>query len=341
MSPIIYRNEDSFCGPISMLTRLGDGGILLAFREAKWRGWGSHLDPTTRVSSLRSYDEGRTWISPVTIDSAGGNGCAVTTLSDGILLANAFHWVTAPIEHPERLAGMPLQRKVDKLGLAAANGGVYFTRSETDGYTWAPQWRVADLEGVNGLACYSPPLELDGGELLLPVIGESRMSIALRSTDHGLNWGSPSFITDDADADMQFHETRLARNPSGQVLAMHRTPDGNYFRNFSDDNGYTWSDTEDTGIWCEGSSPPDLRILSDGRLLLTRGYRKKPFGVRARVSEDGGHTWENPIVLRDDGADRDVGYPSTIELDDGSLLTAYYWHDHDDIRHLQQTRWRI
>ena len=44
---VVYRNEDSYCGPISMLTQLPDGELLLVFREAKWGGRITHMAPTT------------------------------------------------------------------------------------------------------------------------------------------------------------------------------------------------------------------------------------------------------------------------------------------------------
>jgi len=66
-----------------------------------------------------------------------------------------------------------------------------------------------------------------------------------------------------------------------------------------------------------------------------------PFGVRCHISEDEGDAWVQEIVLRIDGPDRDVGYPSTVQFDDGKLLTVYYWHDADESRHLQRTTWEL
>ncbi|MCX8238785.1 MAG: sialidase family protein [Akkermansiaceae bacterium] len=54
--------------------------------------------------------------------------------------------------------------------------------------------------------------------------------------------------------------------------------------------------------------------LRDGRLLMSYGYRRKPFGNQARLSEDGGTTWSEPIMISGDGVSGDLGYPSTVEL---------------------------
>ena len=343
---IVYRNEDSYCGPISMLARLPDDELLLIFREGKWRGRIVHMDPATRTSLLRSRDNGRTWFSQVTPDPGGGNGTAIARLADGTLIANSFHWLFVPTAERHVLAGRPGLKDLDWLGMSVAMGGVFMTRSRTDGYTWAPPRHIDEPSNWPAVACHGAVMELPDGELLLPVTGRrgegaQAHGIVLRSRDKGMTWGEPVCITDDAPADVSFHETRLLLCPSGRVLAMHRTPKGNYFQNVSTDDGRTWSGTRDSGLWCGGSSPPDLRLLADGRVLLTRGYRREPFGVRAHISENEGDTWpeRNEVVLRDDGPDRDVGYPSTAQLKDGRLVTVYYWHGEDEIRHLQRTTW--
>ncbi|MDI3290796.1 hypothetical protein QHF83_46210 [Polyangium sp. 15x6] len=43
---------------------------------------------------------------------------------------------------------------------------------------------------------------------------------------------------------------------------------------------------------------------------MTYGYRREPYGIRARVSGDGGRTWSTPVTLSDDGTNGDLGYPS-------------------------------
>ena len=344
---LVYRNDDSYCGPISMLVKLPENEVLLIFREARWQERRTHSDPTTRMSLLRSRDGGRTWFSQVTPDPAGGNGCAIMRLSDGTLIANDFRWLFVPLEERDTIAHRPRVSEVEHLNMVIAAGGVHMTRSYTDGYTWEAPRHIPEPPGWPEMACHSAPIELPDGELLLPVTGckapdAQHIGMVLRSKDKGETWIDPVCITDDAPTEIDFHETRLVLCPSGRIVAMHRTPKGNYWENVSTDEGRTWSDSWETPIWCGGSSPPDLRLLSDGRLLLTRGYRREPFGVRAYLSSDEGDNWnvENQIVLRDDGPDRDVGYPSTVELDDGSLLTVYYWHTEDEIRHLRRTVWR-
>ena len=71
-------------------------------------------------------------------------------------------------------------------------------------------------------------------------------------------------------------------------------------------------------------APGDLTRMRDGRIACVYGYRLPPFGLRARLSEDGGRTWGREIVLRDDGGSWDLGYPRVIEHEPGRLLCVYY-----------------
>ncbi len=80
----------------------------------------------------------------------------------------------------------------------------------------------------------------------------------------------------------------------------------------------------DTGF---GGNPPTLTKLLDGRLCMTYGYRAQPFGIRARLSSDEGLTWDQEIILRDDGGSHDLGYPRTMQRPDGTLVTVYYFSD--------------
>ena len=75
---------------------------------------------------------------------------------------------------------------------------------------------------------------------------------------------------------------------------------------------------------------------------MSYGYRKPPYGQRARVSYDGGESWSEEIVLRDDGLDWDLGYPATAECADGSLITVYY-QKRAGARHagIYQTKWEL
>jgi hypothetical protein len=77
--------------------------------------------------------------------------------------------------------------------------------------------------------------------------------------------------------------------------------------------------------------PFHLLPLPDGRVWLSYGYRRKPFGIRARIlnAECTDFAQAPEIVLRDDGGTTDIGYPWATLLPDGRILTVY-WMNHDD-----------
>lgn len=95
----------------------------------------------------------------------------------------------------------------------------------------------------------------------------------------------------------------------------------------SDDNGKTWSFVNNPVSDLGEGNPGALIKLRDGRLCLSYGYRAKPFSIRVRLSDDNGQTWGDDIVLRDDGADRDVGYPRMVQRPDGKVVVVYYISD--------------
>ena len=72
----------------------------------------------------------------------------------------------------------------------------------------------------------------------------------------------------------------------------------------SSDDGRTWSVPRSIGVWRLLSH---LLRLQDNRLVMAYGYRRKPYGNQARVSEDGGRSWSEPITLSSDGFSGDLG----------------------------------
>ncbi|MCA9057815.1 MAG: exo-alpha-sialidase, partial [Planctomycetaceae bacterium] len=102
----------------------------------------------------------------------------------------------------------------------------------------------------------------------------------------------------------------------------HNSPNaGETLQSHSDDGGRTWSVPRTIGVW---GLPSHLLRLADGRLLMSYGHRRAPLGIQVRLSEDHGDSWSEAIVLYGDGATGDLGYPSTVQLADGSLCTVWY-----------------
>ncbi len=131
-----------------------------------------------------------------------------------------------------------------------------------------------------------------------------------------------------------YSEPHAVELPSGRIIGIIRIeehgekklqasgiPVFSLMQTESDDGGHTWTTARPLGF--HGSPPHVLRHAS-GVLVITYGYRKEPFGQRVALSRDDGATWDHDWIVCDNGPDGDLGYPSTIELADGSLFTVYY-----------------
>jgi sialidase-1 len=94
------------------------------------------------------------------------------------------------------------------------------------------------------------------------------------------------------------------------------------YQSESYDDGHTFTKPHPVGL--EHGSPPHIMRHSSGVLIASYGYRLPPYGQRVMFSVDNGETWDVDYILRDDGPSSDLGYPATVELKDGSLLTVYY-----------------
>ncbi len=141
----------------------------------------------------------------------------------------------------------------------------------------------------------------------------------------------------------QFHEPHVIELNDGALLCLIRYhyPNGGLgiYKSVSRDGGRTWSTPEDMDIH---GSPPHLLRHSSGAIVLTYGWRHAPYGQRARISRDDGATWSDEIILRDDGPDGDLGYPCSVELPDGDILTVYYQkRPGESLTSILWTQWHI
>ena len=91
----------------------------------------------------------------------------------------------------------------------------------------------------------------------------------------------------------------------------------------SDDNGVTWQEPQP--VTEKNEINGHLIRLNDDRLLLTYGVRVNGRrGVCAKLSRDAGHTWGDPLRLAHTVDEGDCGYPSSVQLPGGAIVTAWY-----------------
>lgn len=211
-------------------------------------------------------------------------------------------------------------------------GPSWFYTSHDRCKTWQGPYAFA-VEGVEKISTRTDLIVLGPRDCLMfgscgkESDNKEGRAFCARTIDGGLTWKLASFIGDEPPAGSFAIMPSSVRTPGGALLTAIRMgkPHNNIQLWRSDDVGKTWSKVNDvTGNI--GGNPPATVLLPDGRLCVTYGYRRKPTGIRARISSDEGRTWQPEVIIRDDGFDGDLGYPRTLVRPDGRVFTAYYFN---------------
>ncbi len=340
------------------VARMEDGTLVVAASGMRTR----HVDPFGRTVLCTSRDEGRTWSAPRVINDSplDDRDAGVLALGGGRLLVSWFTSDTRRFfdglradltpEEVEEWQGI-FSEWTDEM--VRAQLGSWVMLSEDGGESWGEPIR-APLSTPHG------PIRLRGGDLLyLGKAGFKRGDqsqgdvAAARSTDGGRTWTVLGSVPPcDGTRNANYHEPHVVELPDGRLLGLIRFQfagrddpsrgaqlDFSLFQTESADGGRTWSEAQPTGVY---GSPPHLLRHSSGAVVCVYGYRRPPYGQRAMVSDDAGASWTADLVIRDDGPDWDLGYPSSVEMPDGSLLTVCYQKAAPGERcSLLWSRWRL
>jgi hypothetical protein len=152
--------------------------------------------------------------------------------------------------------------------------------------------------------------------------------LCVRTTDGGKSWAFVSWIGPEPKGYAIMPAS--ARLSDTDLLAIIRCREGErawLSAYLSQDDGRSWEYVNDPVADLAEGNPAALLKLRDGRLGLTYGVRAAPFRICAKLSRDDGRTWSDEIVLRDDGAARDLGYTRNVQRPDGKIVTVYYFND--------------
>ncbi len=341
------------------LTRMDDGTLVAAASGLR----NAHVCPFGRNVVCFSRDDGRTWTSPRVVNDSpldDRDTGAVPVGRDGLLLT----WFTT--DNREDLSRAPaadLPRWEEAVARiteenAAANVGAWACLSRDRGETWETPVRVPLTAPHGPIRRHSGDLLYLGKEFTSNMEGfkVGRGAIAaMNSTDGGATWnelGEVPLLPGTREGN--YHEPHLAELPDGKLLGMIRIEECegtpalkesevvhfSMVQTTSVDGGKTWTTGEPLNFH---GCPPHLMVHSNGTLICAYGRRQEPYGERVMISRDGGDSWDYDYVLRDDGPDTDLGYPSTVELRDGSLLTMYYQKSDkvEDKCSLLWSRWQL
>lgn len=311
-------------GYFPVLIKMQDGSL-----GAVLRGGAPHVGLEGRLDWVHSEDGGKTWSKPsVIVDSEfDDRNPALGQMSDGTIV---MAYAEASTYNAE-----------GKFDTSVGAYTMFYVTSTDGGKTWSEKRLLPPCPIKNG-SPYGKIILLPDGTALMPAYGgydteykgpidiaegAKHISGIFRSTDNGKTWDDFSVISA-----TDHNETAIAYLPDGRLIAMGRTySDGSIQQMESTDKGYTWDAPRQVTIPRE--HPGDLCLLQNGDLLLVHGNRNTPHGVAAIVSRDSGKTWksEDRFLVAWTSLNTDCGYPSVVQLDDGTIVTMYYTVGTEDI----------
>lgn len=327
----VYYEEGRFAGwPANHGIWIWEDEILVGFVEARHQdegGFHTYDQSTARDKYARSQDGGETW----SIEDAyehGQTGWRYNNRLDEDKEESPEE-LTEAINFTDPDLALTFLRQTNNIGPS------HFYYSYNRGKLWNGPFELPNLE-TPGIATRTDYI-VDGQQELSAFFTVAKSNdregrvLAARTTDGGLNWEKVSWIGPEPEGfEIMPSSVRLS---SSKILTVvrHRTGSGESLLSsyVTEDNGKSWQRIDDpvsdTG---RGGSPPALVKLNSGDLTLAYIVRKDDGSrVCVKFSSDEGQTWSDEIVLREDGATTDAGYPRMIQRPDGKLVLVYYWNN--------------
>ena len=312
------------------LTRLGDGTLVATiFNQPTHGGWEGD------VECWASEDGGRRWelrgVPAAHEPGTNRMNVAAGLAADGSLVVIASGWSLRPEvgtyanPHDGEVLAPWVCRSADGARAWTREGSV--EPPPGPGAAFVPFGDIVPMgNGELGVCFYSQRTQ------------DEHLAYFYASGDDGRTWKPRGTVHQ-----VNTNETTPVVLPDGGLLAAARTrDDGHLEMFFSEDQGATWSPRGPVTLGAQ--HPGHLLVLQDGRVLLTYGMRNRGmFGVGVRFSEDGGRTWGRPELLVNLGGLTDGGYPSTAQVEDGVLVTAYYCKGTEahSRYHMGVVRWQL
>lgn len=347
---VMIYEDSAFYSAFPSVIRKKSGEIVVALRRAPNRRifgekGNNHVDNNSYLVTVSSKDA-ENWDQKVSLLYAhpfgGSQDPCLLQLKDGTLLCASYGWT---IVRPDGIPNLK-QPYFETSGFLFLGG--YLVRSTDGGKFWSdavypphitPEVYYSPLG--NKLPAYNrgAMYEAKDGKILWIVAANDSLKKTsnhlLVSADKGLTWQYTGEVA--KDPKVLFNEASVYETPGGDIIGFLRTA------NFDDqaviarskDKGktFTW---ESMGF--QGHPLNALR-LPDNRVLLTYGYRHKPYGIRARIlnAECTDFKTAQEIVLRDDGGTGDIGYTWPVQLDKTHVFVVYYFNKENGTRHIAGT----
>jgi hypothetical protein len=306
-------------GQFPVLAREPAGALAVVFRTGA-----AHYGLSGTLATAFSEDGGREWSDPIEVASRGDdvrNPAFGITAEGTWLLA---YWKASVRCYPVTAGSDERRFRVPAPG-TAGDPDLFVSRSANRGRTWSVPTAYQSAR-LTWCSPFGRIVTAPDGTLLMPAYGAPLSgrtgqfdAIVVRSHDGGATWGDESLVLESAS------ELSLCFTSPAELVGAVRRSEQDTAIVRSTDGGRTWS--APFAVTRTNEHPADLCALRGGRLLLTFGRRRRPLGCGALTSPDHGATWstEHETILAGDGIGNDVGYPSTVQLDDGTIVTVCYF----------------
>ncbi len=333
----------------------------------------THVCPFGKNLMFISRDGGDSWSLPKIINDTwlDDRDSGITYLGNGEMLLSYFNhpkdvytgiwrdWVVKDAEPMYRPILEGYMQVYEQYPEEYNTAGSYIRKSTDYGNSWGEPVRVP-ISAPHGA------VKTQSGRLLFlgkdfpgvmsryvdlpdtddPVPPEDRGMVFLyESFDGGESWVKLSRIDKpEGTVTDNLHEPHIIELPSGELIAAIRGQGEPVYHGFSmffassTDGGRSWSKPWSCSI---AGSPPHMMLLPDGAVLLSYGRREAPCGIRAVISRDGCRSFGEEMEISK-GINGDLGYPSTVMLPDGTLLTVYYkLYGSDNRTSIMYTKWTL
>lgn len=355
---VICKEKDRYIGWPTICARK-NGELLAVFSGDR----DAHVCPFGKVQMVRSNDQGETWSDPQTVQNSvvDNRDAGIMELQNGDLVLTWFTSIcyvgSFPRTHkfaPKGTKAYYYQRHFENLSVQEIIDNIgYFTKRSTDGgKTWEKPVRTYGSANHGGI-------QLKDGRLLMisrrwgaegnfhpqdPISKTVKHELTVEeSKDNAKSWNKIAnlFPGDHTDITL-FHEPHVVETASGKLVAQFRchlkgTP---LYQAESTDGGKTWSPMRQLPIH---GLPPHLICLADNKLLTVYGRRFGDYGEYGCISDDEGKTWDVENEIKITGHfNNDLGYPASVQLKDGFILTVYYQAENPGEKTaLMATKWCI
>ncbi|MDF2660870.1 MAG: exo-alpha-sialidase, partial [Paenibacillus sp.] len=285
------------------IVKAGNGDLVVVYYWSE-----SHAGGNGRIMMKRSTDDGVSWSAAQTVTDTtyDDRDPSIAALSDGTLLVSWFTYSGGAID-------------------------VRVIRSTDNGATWGSTVTVGT--NMAWAATSSKIIELSSGDLLIPLYGPApgqgyQQTTVVRSTDQGATWPSTTESVMGYIQGIHMVEQAIAELEDGHIRGLIRvsSADNLGYEANSYDYGATWG----TPVKLDKKihAPELFRIPGTDRIFQAWSEFQYPGGGRPVVVKIGdlSDPWNGSAsrLLYSNRLTSDMGYSSTVLLDDGRLFTVYY-----------------